>query len=163
LSIDNNSLGLYEEPQRAPTPEYVSPQSATADLGHDQFIDLEAEIDEEWKSKNLGPLKCKTSNEVIEEAWKNHKDYVAVLNRAPTPRLPSDFDDGLEDALDWGSDEELKYASTSFYTLDTNTLTVLVLRFAKRCPTWTMIMWMQPLTTQLWSSDTRYSNTRSPL
>jgi hypothetical protein len=40
---------------------------------------------------------------------------------------------------------------------------VVMLRFAKRCPTWTMIMWMQPLTTQLWSSDTRYSNTRSPL
>jgi hypothetical protein len=38
-----------------------------------------------------------------------------------------------------------------------------VLRFAKRCPTWTMIMWMQPLMTQLWSLDTRYSNTRSPL
>jgi hypothetical protein len=38
-----------------------------------------------------------------------------------------------------------------------------MLRFAKRCPTWTMIMWMQPLMTQLWSSDTRYSNTRSPL
>jgi hypothetical protein len=39
----------------------------------------------------------------------------------------------------------------------------LMLRFAKRGPTWTMIMWMQPLMTQLWSSDTRYSNTRSPL
>jgi hypothetical protein len=38
-----------------------------------------------------------------------------------------------------------------------------LLRFAKRCPTWTMIMWMQPLMTQLWSSDTRYSNTRSLL
>jgi hypothetical protein len=38
-----------------------------------------------------------------------------------------------------------------------------VLRFAKRCPTWTLIMWMQLLMTQLWSSDTRYSNTRSPL
>jgi hypothetical protein len=33
LSFDNNSLGLYEEPQHAPTPEYVLPQSATADLG----------------------------------------------------------------------------------------------------------------------------------
>jgi hypothetical protein len=30
-----------------------------------------------------------------------------------------------------------------------------VLRFAKRGPTWTRIMWMQPLVTQLWSSDTR--------
>jgi hypothetical protein len=38
-----------------------------------------------------------------------------------------------------------------------------LLRFAKRCPTWTRIMWMQPLMTQLWSSDTRYSNTRSTL
>jgi hypothetical protein len=38
-----------------------------------------------------------------------------------------------------------------------------MLRFAKRCPTWTRIVWMQPLMTQLWSSDTRYSNTRSPL
>jgi hypothetical protein len=38
-----------------------------------------------------------------------------------------------------------------------------LLRFAKRGPTWTRIMWMQPLMTQLWSSDTRYSNTRSPL
>jgi hypothetical protein len=38
-----------------------------------------------------------------------------------------------------------------------------LLRFAKHCPTWTLIMWMQPLMTQLWSSDTRYSNTRSPL
>jgi hypothetical protein len=39
----------------------------------------------------------------------------------------------------------------------------VLLRFAKRCPTWTKIMWMQPLMTQLWSSDTRYSNTRSLL
>jgi hypothetical protein len=39
----------------------------------------------------------------------------------------------------------------------------MLLRFAKRCPTWTCMMWMQPLMTQLWSSDTRYSNTRSPL
>jgi hypothetical protein len=38
-----------------------------------------------------------------------------------------------------------------------------VLRFAKRGPTWTRIVWMQPWMTQLWSSDTRYSNTRSPL
>jgi hypothetical protein len=38
-----------------------------------------------------------------------------------------------------------------------------MLRFAKRGPTWTKVMWMQPLVTQLWSSDTRYSNTRSPL
>jgi hypothetical protein len=38
----------------------------------------------------------------------------------------------------------------------------IMLRFAKRCPTWTRIMWMQPRMTQLWSSDTRYSNTRSP-
>jgi hypothetical protein len=38
-----------------------------------------------------------------------------------------------------------------------------LLRFAERCPTWTMVMWMQPLMTQLLSSDTRYSNTRSPL
>jgi hypothetical protein len=38
-----------------------------------------------------------------------------------------------------------------------------VLRFAKCSPTWAMIMWMQPLVTQLWSLDTRYSNTRSPL
>jgi hypothetical protein len=38
-----------------------------------------------------------------------------------------------------------------------------VLRFAKRCPTWTRIVWMQLLMTQLWSSDTRYSNTRSTL
>jgi hypothetical protein len=35
-------------------------------------------------------------------------------------------------------------------------------RNTKRCPTWTRIVWMQPLMTQLWSSDTRYSNTRSP-
>jgi hypothetical protein len=38
-----------------------------------------------------------------------------------------------------------------------------LLRFAKRCPTWTRIVWMQLLITQLWSSDTRYSNTRSTL
>jgi hypothetical protein len=37
-----------------------------------------------------------------------------------------------------------------------------LLRFAKRGPTWTRVMWMQPRITQLWSSDTRYSNTRSP-
>jgi hypothetical protein len=29
--------------------------------------------------------------------------------------------------------------------------------------TWTCEVWMQPWMTQLWSSDTRYSNTRSPL
>jgi hypothetical protein len=124
LSFDNNSLGLYEEPQRAPTPEYVSLQLVTADLGHNQFDLIEAEIDAEWKSKNPGPLQRKTSNEVVHKAWKHHQDYLATLNRAPTPGLPSDFDDGLEEALDWGSDEELKYASTSFHTLDTNTSTV---------------------------------------
>jgi hypothetical protein len=125
LSIDNNSLGLYEEPQRAPTLEYILLQSVTADLGHDQFDLIEAEINAEWKSKDSGPLKRKTLKEVIEEAWQNHKDYLATLNCAPTPGLPSDFDDGLEEALDWGSDEELKYTSTSFHTLDTNTSTVL--------------------------------------
>jgi hypothetical protein len=40
---------------------------------------------------------------------------------------------------------------------------VTMLCFAKRCPTWTMMVWMQLLMTQLWSLDTRYSNTRSPL
>jgi hypothetical protein len=133
LSIDNNSLGLYEEPQRAPTPEYVSPQSVTAELGHEAeySLHLENEITAEWASKKVGPLKRKTSKEVIEEAWKSNKDYLAALNCAPTPGLPSNFDDGLEDALDWGSDEELKYASPSFYTFNSNTSTVLVPSLSK--------------------------------
>jgi hypothetical protein len=38
-----------------------------------------------------------------------------------------------------------------------------VLRFAKRVSDLDDEVWMQPLMTQLWSSDTRYSNTRSPL
>jgi hypothetical protein len=42
-------------------------------------------------------------------------------------------------------------------------LAAFLLRFAKRCLTWTRMMWMQPWMTQLWSSDTRYSNTRSTL
>jgi hypothetical protein len=128
LSIDNNSLGLYEEPQHAPTPEYILPQSITADLGHeDPFsLYLEDEIKAEWETKDSGPLKHKTSNKVIEEIWKKHKDYLTPPNCTPTPGLPSDFDDGLEEALDWGSDEELKYASPSFYTFNSNTLTVLV-------------------------------------
>jgi hypothetical protein len=44
----------------------------------------------------------------------------------------------------------------------THTAAAVVLRFAKRGPTWTRVMWMQPWMTQLRSSDTRYSNTRSP-
>ena len=71
-------------------------------------------------------LKRKSSNEVVEEIWQRNQDFLAHRNRAPTPELPPNFDDDLEDALEWGSNEEMKYAFSSFNTLDANTSTVLV-------------------------------------
>ena len=71
-------------------------------------------------------LKCKSSNEVVEEIWQCNQDFLARRNRTPTLELPPNFNDDLEDALEWGSDEEMKYAFSSFNTLGANNSTVLV-------------------------------------
>ena len=49
-------------------------------------------------------LKCKSSNEVVEEIWQCNQDFLARRNRTPTLELPPNFNDDLEDALEWGSD-----------------------------------------------------------
>ena len=49
-------------------------------------------------------LKRKSSNEVVEEIWQCNQDFLACQNRAPTPELLPNFNDDLEDALEWGSD-----------------------------------------------------------
>ena len=77
-------------------------------------------------------LKRKSSNEVVEEILQHNQDFLACQNCAPTLELPPNFDDDLEDALDWGSNEEMKYTFSSFSTFDTNTLTVLVPSFVNK-------------------------------
>ena len=77
-------------------------------------------------------LKRKSSNEVVEEILQHNQDFLACRNCAPTPELPPNFDDDLEDALDWGSNEEMKYTFSSFSTFDTNTSTVLVPSFVNK-------------------------------
>ena len=77
-------------------------------------------------------LKRKSSNEVVEEILQHNQDFLACRNCAPTPELPHNFDDDLEDALDWGSNEEMKYTFSSFSTFDTNTSTVLVPSFVNK-------------------------------
>ena len=122
LSMDLNMFEFDEGPSRAPTPEYTAPQSIPDNVD----AELEADIDAQWASINSKPtLKRKSSNEEVEEIWQRNQDYLASLNRAPTPGLPADFDDGLEEALDWGTDEEAQYAFPSFYAPDTNTSIVL--------------------------------------
>ena len=168
------ALSSSDKENRAPTPPYVSPQSADAELGHEEpessnprewtsCLELEDEIEQEWATKPLGRPR-KNSSQLSEEAWLAYKartqldtdqnceewveaelstlpnlmaseirqirqDFITALSRAPTPGLPADFDDGLQDpdeeTLDWGDDEEMKYAFSSLNTLDTNTLTVL--------------------------------------
>ena len=77
-------------------------------------------------------LKHKSSNKVVEEIWQHNQDFLAHQNHAPTPELLPNFDDDLEDALDWGSNEEMKYTFSSFSTSDTNTSTVLVPSFVSK-------------------------------
>ena len=132
LSIDGITFDpSLDTENRAPTPPYISPQSVVTDLGHsdpeaERYAAEEADIAAEWAAMPKPTLKRKSSNEVIEEIWQCNQDFLAHRNRAPTLELPPNFNDNLEDALEWGSDEEMKYAFSSFNTLDANTLTVLV-------------------------------------
>ena len=92
------------------------------DLAHSD-PGAEAEIVVEWAVKEMHPfLNQQTSNERIEEAWQHNQDFIS---HAPTPGLPGNFEDGLEEAADWGSSDEEKYTFSSFSTLDANTSTVL--------------------------------------
>ena len=111
-------------------PPYISPQSVDAELGHSDpeaeaeaacLLAEEIDIAAEWANKKMGPP-CISSNEAIEQDWQRRQDY---LNRAPTLGLPTDFDDGLEEALDWGSSDEEKYAFSSFSTIKANSSIVL--------------------------------------
>ena len=136
LTIDSDGIvfdpDILDKENRAPTPPYISPQSVDAELGHSDpeaeaevahLLAEEIDIAAEWATKNTYPLlNCQSSNDRIEEAWQCNQDYI---NHAPTPGLPADFDDGLEEALDWGSSDEEKYAFSSFSTLDANSMTVL--------------------------------------
>ena len=136
LAIDSDGIvfdpNSSDKENRAQTPPYISPQSVDAELGHSdpeaeaeaaRLLAEEIDIAAEWATKNTYPLlNRKTSNEVIEEAWQRNQDYI---NRAPTPGLPADFDDGLEEALDWGSSDEEKYAFSSFSTINANSSIVL--------------------------------------
>ena len=110
---------------------YISPQSVVMDLGHSdpeakQYAAEEADIAAEWAAMPKPTLKHKSSNKEIEEIWQHNQDFLACQNCVPTLELPPNFDDDLEDALDWGSDDEMKYTFSSFSTSDTNTSTILV-------------------------------------
>ena len=73
--------------------------------------------------KNTYPLlNRQSSNDRIEEAWQRNQDYI---NCTPTPGMPADFDDGLAEALDWGSSDEEKYTFSSFSTINANSSIVL--------------------------------------
>ena len=136
LAIDSDGIVFYlsslDKENCAPTPPYISPQSVDAELGHSDpeaeaeaacLLAEEIDIAAEWATKNMYPLlNRQSSNDRIEEAWQRNQDFI---NCAPTPGLPADFDDGLEEALDWGSSDEEKYAFSSFSTLDANSTTVL--------------------------------------
>ena len=122
IVFDPNSL---DKENRAPTLPYISPQSVDMDLGHSdpeaeaeavRLLAEEIDIAAEWANKKMGPPHI-SSNEAIEWDWQHHQNH---LNRAPTPGLPADFDDGLEEGLDWGSSDEEKYTFSSFSTLDAN-------------------------------------------
>jgi hypothetical protein len=80
--------------------------------------------------------------------------------------------EGVKQALAWNREQlvdlQRLWELRRQHRIDTGLIPMaqpppMMLCFAKRGPTSMMIMWMQPLMTQLWSSDTRYSNTRSPL
>ena len=136
LSVNDDGVifdpSSSDKENHALTPPHISPQSVVTDLGHSnpeaeaeaaRLAVEEAEIAAEWATKNTYPLlNCQSSNERIEEAQQKNQNFI---NRTPTPGLPADFDDGLEEALDWGSSDEEKYAFSSFSTLDANSMTVL--------------------------------------
>ena len=136
LAIDSDGIvfdpNSSDKENHAPTPPYISPQSVEAHLGHSypeaeaeaaRLLQEEIDIAAEWATKNTYPLlNRQSSNDRIEEAWQRNQDFI---RRAPTPGLPADFDDGLEEALDWGSSDEEKYAFSSFSTLHANSTTVL--------------------------------------
>ena len=127
LAIDSDGIifdpNSSDKENRAPTPPYISPQSVVMDLGHSEpeaeaeaacLLAEEIDIVAEWATKNTYPLlNCQSSNDRIEEAWQRNQNFI---NRAPTPGLPADFDDGLEEALDWGSSDEEKYAFSFFFS-----------------------------------------------
>ena len=108
LAIDSDGIvfdpNSSDKENHAQTPPYISPQSVDAELGHSdpeaeaeaaRLLAEEIDIVPEWANKKMGPPRI-SSNEAIERDWQRCQDY---LNRAPTPGLPADFDDGLEEAL----------------------------------------------------------------
>src|SRR3984885_5518671 len=117
---------------RALTPEYIDPGSI-ADL-QDQFKDEPAQLAamEMWDRLSFGgnTIRRRTSNELIEEAYRSHQEYLSGLVSPNTSRVATPCPSGTslntpEEVLDWGSDEE-KYASPSLHTHNTNDHTVLV-------------------------------------
>ena len=129
IVFDPNSL---DKENHAPTLPYISPQSVDMELGHSDpeaeaeaacLLAEEIDIAAEWATKNTYPLlNHQSSNNRIEEAWQCNQDFI---NRAPTPGLPADFDDSLQEALDWGSSDEEKYTFSSFSTINANSSIVL--------------------------------------
>ena len=118
-SLETESNDSNKE-NRALTPEYINPDSI-ADLDSYSPVDPEEqEIMDMWDRITFGPvLKRRTSNEIIDDAYRSHQEYLTGLispahtttSRAPTPNpsstLPQD-----EETLDWGSEEE-KYVFPS--------------------------------------------------
>jgi hypothetical protein len=86
-----------------------------------------------------------------------------VLSIAYTSPLLAKMGRWNNSSLGMYIDDGILFACAEEWSDMERLLRARLLRFAKRCPTWTRKMWMQPLMTQLWSSDTRYSNTRSLL
>ena len=114
------------------TPEYIDPGSI-ADL-QDQFKDEPAQLAamEMWDRLSFGEntIHRRTSNELIEEAYRSHQEYLSGLVSPNTSHVATPCPSGtslntLEEVLDWGSNEE-KYTSPSLHTHNTNDHTVLV-------------------------------------
>src|SRR6266702_4378278 len=116
---------------RAPTPPYVAPEE----------IPEAREIMAMWENPPYSKrLEHKTSNEVIDDIYNSHQEYLAdkefgtlilpVGSRATTPEVeylsgPPDDDEPPYGVLDWGSDDE-EYVSSLSIAPYTKNYTVLL-------------------------------------
>jgi len=127
LTMDGGS----DKENRAPTPSYVAPED----------ISEAREIMAMWENPPYSRrLEHKTSNEVIDDIYNSHQEYLAdkefgtlILpagSRAATPEVeylsgPLDDDKPPYDVLDWGSDDE-EYISSLSIVPYTKNRTVLL-------------------------------------
>ena len=123
----------YNKENQVLTPEYINPDSIVDLDSYSPVNPEEQEIMDMWDRITFGPiLKQCTSNEIIDDAYRSHQEYLMGLispahmttSRTPTPNpsstLPQD-----EETLDWGSDEEKYIFPSSLCTPYTKDHTVL--------------------------------------